>query len=781
MRLVKSLITLLMICSCAVASARADESPSPPTPPQQNEPWTPPETRLPRFMVSAAEALFEQGLGDPRGCRYRSIRIQLADAQGKRKDVSTAGWVLPEPNGGRPRFAVAWSGLVHPLLDVGGAIDLDRDIADIPPEGQWPADRGGAQWANMRGRGDGNSNDETKAASLDMFHPIQVCLLLRLGRADLAETLWTRAGKPLAPKPRGSGPALDLRTYGISYMSMAESFAWFRYSRAIRAHQEGEDAQALAEFRALETLGAAVDAKAAELGFIVPNWYGNFPPPQREPVFQYLIFLGQLPALLADQERRAAERASPPLPPAEGDKIATLIRELDQIASENVGMNIARFPNFQGGNDSPTIKALIDLGDDAVEPLIEVIRSDDRLTRSIDMRRGGAGDRSIAGVDQAAYWAILRILRVSSFGPVTARENSGEAVDREALADRIQAYWDKNQGVPLVERWYRTLADDQAGASAWLEVAGNIVRPEEAPGPFPVEGLQPVPQPDERRFQGEALREGHSPTVSELLARRVQSVLNAPENQVQGPNQAMQIARHLATWDPDAAAPALRDLTHAYRERHARAEGNNGSLNSRNLAVWIAQLASLRAKIGDPSAFDEYAEWLKTLSFDPNDPFIPAILEPVLRNPQDPKLADAVDWLFNDPQSSWTEMMNQRDERAVARLAGMLTSSMMQIPAFKKMVREIALIDRAVVGEAEVLDNGQIRIRYKNNSMISGRSARDQDDPDAPPVGAKTPARARDVYAWRVAARGDAPHFNPCWPEAKRDAAIDKIIEFLKP
>ena len=46
------------------------------------------------------------------------------------------------------------------------------------------------------------------------------------------------------------------------------------------------------------------------------------------------------------------------------------------------------------------------------------------------------------------------------------------------MAEQIQAYWEKNRAIPLVERWYRTLADDQAGNAAWLEAAGNIVQPE---------------------------------------------------------------------------------------------------------------------------------------------------------------------------------------------------------------------------------------------------------------------------------------------------------------
>ena len=41
------------------------------------------------------------------------------------------------------------------------------------------------------------TNDEAYPVSLEGLHPIKVCLLLRLGRADLAETVWAAGtGRP---------------------------------------------------------------------------------------------------------------------------------------------------------------------------------------------------------------------------------------------------------------------------------------------------------------------------------------------------------------------------------------------------------------------------------------------------------------------------------------------------------------------------------------------------------------------------------------------------------
>lgn len=779
MRLNNTSFMLLSLCLTVATLARADEpAPALPTPPQQSEPWTPPETRLPRFMTTAARTLFEQGLADPRGCEYRSIRIRLDDGRGGLRDVPTNGWVLPEPNGGKPRFAVAWSGLVHPLLDAGEPADLDLDVDGVRFADENRIARGRMPGGNM-GWQDPAKVQEIAVVNLGVFNPIQTCLLLRLGRADLAETLWTRAGNPLAPKPKGAGPDLDLRSYDYSYMSMSVDFAWFRYTRAIQEHLAGEAARALAEFRALESLGKAIDAKAAELGFLPEQRNIMFARPQREHLFRYIDFLDQVPALLADQERRANERANPPPPPAEGDKAAALIRDLDQITSTHMGMFVNGVPMGPGG-DSPTVKALIELGDDAVEPLIEVARSDDRLTRSINYQGDGFRHRSITRVDETAEQALLKILKAPSLVSAATKRNNGQPLDREARADLIQEYWDKNKDVPLVERWYRTLADDQAGAMAWLDAAVSITQPKLPPGQLAGAVFVQGPQPPNRPFQGEPLREGHAPSVSELMARRIQSLLSESGNQVQGPNQAMQMAGQLVAWDPNAAAPALRELSQEFRDRYDQARTESNTMNRQSLGAWIARLANLRAQVGDPSAFDDYIEWLKTITLAPNDPFGPGLLEPFQKHPQNPKLADAADWFFNDPESPWAVIIRQKDGRTIMRVAGMITSPTMELPAFTKMVREIALADRAVVGEAEVLPNGQIQVRFQALGSMSGITPRDQNNPDAAPIGAKTEVRARDVYAWRLSSRGDAPYFNPCWPEAQRDAAIEKIVEFLK-
>ena len=75
-----------------------------PTPPLQAEPWSPPATKLPRFLVTATRIVFEQGLADPRlrvsrdrgpgrqhlGTRRRSSARTAGSCPGQRIETRTS-------------------------------------------------------------------------------------------------------------------------------------------------------------------------------------------------------------------------------------------------------------------------------------------------------------------------------------------------------------------------------------------------------------------------------------------------------------------------------------------------------------------------------------------------------------------------------------------------------------------------------------------------------------------------------------------------------------------
>jgi hypothetical protein len=453
-----------------------------------------------------------------------------------------------------------------------------------------------------------------------------------------------------------------------------------------------------------------------------------------------------------------------------------LIRDLDQVAARQWGQ-----PGGVVLGESPIIKDLVAEGDAAVEPLIRALRSDDRLTRSVGFHRDFFRSRTILGADQAAYTALTGILKATKFAPPASDGSDDGPRSRKAVADQVEAYWEKNRTVPLVERWYRTLADDKAGDAAWLEAAGNITQPENVRtipggGPFVVTETSPVGPGEPPRLRGEPLRKKREPTVAELMAFRIELMLKTPEGQRFELLDPCRMARLLAAWDPAAAVPTLRELTRICRERYAR-PGNGHDWTNQNLAVSIAQFTIARDEAGDAGATREYAEWVRTTAPDWLEQNALAVLEPLHRRPDDPALADAADWLFGDPQSPWVPLIGRKGSRPSFHVAQLIASPMVEVPAFRKLLLA-ALDDRSPAGTAEIGDNGVVSVKL-DSGFSMGRSA-PRDGRDDPAMGTKVPIRMCDFYAWQLATLPGVPSFNPCWPESRRDARLAAIADFLR-
>ncbi len=719
-----------------------------PTPPRQGAPWASPRTNLPKFVVSATAILCEQGLADPRGCEYRTIHIVAGTVWGQGQEAVTRGWVLPVASGKKPTHAVAWNGLVYPLSAVDEPADLDADACSIAHAATALRASGaaGTRPAHQNLFLGFGSNNEGSAVDVTSLHPIKVCLLLRLGRTDLAELVWNEVtGRPARPRPLGAGPKLDLNAQGLSYLSLARDLAWYHFDRAICAHMRGDDRLALADVRALDALALAVDTRAEAMGFGRPD--RPVPPGQQAP---YIEFLGQLPEFRDDQERRARERASPP-PAVAGAgpraRVEKLVRSLDQVAVRQFSQ-----PGGVFLGQSPIVQELTALGDDAVEPLLRTLRFDDRLTRSVSFHRDFSRNRTIHPVDEAAYLALVGILRTSNFVPPDLDQKGRGQLNREQLADRIWAYWQRNRDVPVTERWYRTLADDQAGAAAWLEAAGNIIQPDHvrtipASGPLSMTVTAPLKPGTRPRMRGEPLRGKHEPTVAAIMAGRIETMLRTPEGQRFELMQPCQMATLLARWDPVAAVPTLRELSRICRERFAHAGASHG-WPTQNLAVCIASFALARDTAGDAGALREYAGWIRTVSPDWLEHHLLDVLEPLHRRLDDPDLAATAAWLFNNPQSPWVPLLGPPGSRNSSSVELLIRSPMMQVPAFRGMLlREFA--DRTLVGTAEMAENGLVRVELDKGYSIGRSAAREDHDP--PARGTRTPVRTCDLYAWELA------------------------------
>jgi hypothetical protein len=287
----------------------------------------------------------------------------------------------------------------------------------------------------------------------------------------------------------------------------------------LRPHAS-DDRLALLDARALGPVRAAVDAEAARRGFEARE--DDRPGGRRT----HLDFLGPVPRLLADQERRAkqpARRRALELGPtgfgSKAEYVAALVADLEEVNARQMGQ-----PGGVSLAGDPVVDALIKQGDAAVEPLLGCLETDERLTRSVHFHRDFFFHRSLLGVHEAAYVALAGVLKESFFGfastgdDLTARGAEG----RRAVAARARAHWEKFRHVPLHERWYLTLQDDKAGPQRWAQAAANVVQPTDVeiqPGSMFGGGWvsEPSRRPGQRvPLHGDPLRGKRAPAVAEL-------------------------------------------------------------------------------------------------------------------------------------------------------------------------------------------------------------------------------------------------------------------------
>lgn len=735
-----------------------------PDPPRQKEPWTAPATKLPKSLLVATEALFEQGLADPRGCEYREVEV----VEGL--TVKTHGFVLPPREGESGRFVVGWDAVVRPAVSVGAPADLDRDIQVL-------ADR--IRLAHQAAAAEAKTNrldrpvpywwsgpDDRGGPAVESGSALKVCVLLRLGRADLAETLFA-AATPWTPEARDVGKT----DYQVNYLSLAQEWGSTLYGRLISAHMLGDDVIALDAARRLSAFEKAVDVRASEMGFERNTNYQDQPP-------SYFPWHRQLPELLADHERRAREPARGPIPRRGTDpaaRVAALIRDLDQIDERQISS-----PGAASPGNSPLVKALIAEGGPAVEPLLTAYETDTRLTRSVTSSHGTIFVHPVADAELAALAGILQGADFQAFG---SNPYHADLAKRKELTQSLRDFWAKNRGISPMERWYRLLSDDEAGRDRWLEAAAHIVQPRDETGPAFNGRTELRVRVTHKRppMKGEELRARRDPSVSTLMVRRIVAIAESG-NPLQHPNielyRACEMGMDLLVWDEKAALPILRALMTGCGEDMEITRNQGGQLDQ-SMSRFVVQFTLIRAKAGDREAVGEYAAWIrkcrpKELEYHGFECF-----EPLWTYPDDPAIRDAAKWLFTDPESPWLGLFrNPGSYKALTFNArGLMTSPLLRVEAFRAAVIT-ALRDRSRNGMIRRSDRRVVQYTLDDGGNESYSS--DRPDLDEVEQGVDRPFRVCDHIAWLISGIEGSPRCELYWPEDRRDRAVAACAEFLR-
>jgi len=801
LRIVFTLLITAISLVCA-ASGQTNHNPQKftglelPLPPQQKIAWNPPAEaqQLPGNFVTSTISLFAHGLADPRGCEYREIKMTVGNVWGGAGVITTHGWVFPAGVAGQ-HFAVGWNGLVYPLLSVGNVADLHQDIlaaiaADDERRAKWAKERPGFAFYRFR-----NAWPEDYSLAHLSLLPLKASLLLRLGEVELARKVWTTW---IAGMQAGTNDdSLHLRD---PYLMLVTDWAWALFDRAVTAHMRGDDQLALFSARALAPVQKVVEDEVERRG-LQRDYYGQAES-KRFP--RYLPFLTFLPPLLGDQERRANERQlKGDVPrklaivvglnklPTSTARIMALIRDLDEVRAfqpgQPGGINLA---------EDPTVKALVDEGEPAVEPLLAVLESDQRLTRSVHFWRSFSTHRSILGAHEAAYVAITRILKTSFFGVASTGDDlTARGIDgRRAVVAQIRRYWKEYGRTPIEERWYRILLNDHESLNQWSQAASRIVELAdvgELPGNLEVTHRVTFSYLPNQvfTFRGEALRQKTQPTVSYLLIRRMKEVIERKDEQWLTPLcAATDFAVALATWDGANHLDELRQITKQLENMFA----TGPNLDRReHLIGFIVRLYVNRHEIGDREALSAYAEWLRTVKpEDAGDYATPSLFELAIGQTSAPAITQAITAMFTDPASPWFPLI-KRDNRQSFHAAKLMETPLLNVSGFRDQLLA-GLSDKSVVGtlrprpahpvdELDLTPENTYGLLLARGSNIGSTVIKiSADDRNVARPLHETRFRVCDVIAWELSGIEGAPVFEVYWTESARDAAVEACLKFLR-
>ena len=707
----------LVLAGCGVAGASQKTASGEPPP----EPWTPPATKLPKAVVDEAAFLLAHGMGDPRRGEYRAASVVLGSVWGRDdKPTEIHGWVSRD--GSR---VVAPSGLVYTPVSVGEKADLDADVR--------------AEVARRKG---GVAQTTFPGPRNPVWNPLTVRVLLVAGWPDLAEAF--HAALPHGPNPYGG--------------AVLGRFLASAFDQAVTAHMRGDDRTALRVGRLLarvrpdfeRRLLATVDPKThvAPGGRIVEG--AAFP------------FLDPVPALVADSERRLAEKPKPKLDPAKAS-VAELIDRLDEVAARQWGQ-----PGGVNLVEDPIVAALAAKGAPAAEPLLDAVERDRRLTRSVSFGRDFFDARNLIPVRAAAYAAFTQIADTTVFD-----RSYGETVDVAAL----RRFWRENGDLSPAERWFATLKDDAAGQRRWMDAAGRLF---EGANVRRNGSWTTVPK-DKGPLKAEALRGRANPSLADLLARRARELCGTgttkSSNDWFACADGLRLALDLAEWDPKAALPTLRDVSLRTEAIAVETYGYGQSLAQ--TALPLVDVLEARARLGDPEVWGEYAAWTPKLPGMEGGSDGMKVFLFLVHHPDRREFVGLAKRLFLAPDAPNSPYRMATEHPGWNWAEGMAVTPLLELPEFRESILRV-LDDRKAIGEAWVDENGSVMVRHDNSTTGMGGEPGVKDDPLRPKPGEKRTTRVADNMAVALKRLKGAPNFQPYWPEAEKDAALARMKAFLR-
>ena len=609
---------------------------------------------------------------------------------------------------------------------------------------------------------------EATSVAPNAMLPLHAVLLLRLGQVYLARSFWNAWVSGLRPDTNN-----DNEIRRDPYLTLATDWVWARFDRAVCAHMGGDDALALSDTMALGSVRDAVESEAHRRNFTL------FGDASRA---RYLPFLDPLEALRADSERRVAAGSPPPRVPVEhpgygmiplpgNPSVADVIADLEFVDARQDGQ--------PGGVDlgmDPRVISLIRAGDAAVDPLIGVLENDTRLSRSVHFGRDFAHGRTLIGVHEAAYVALVGILKTSFFSAgstaddLTSRGFEGR---RAVAAARVRAFWERWRHVPMVERWFALLADDAQPPDQWIQAAANIVQPtnvEVVPG-----SMVFVTDSDSRASVGAACEPAWR-VASFARSSEFERAARTPHRVVEGGCEQHRIADGgLRTCGstlrlgagrtrrrPERACTSGLHAPAGYFGRSAAGRVCSRD-DPRETSIWrCPRPRTVRDMARRPAARDALRRRAQKHSNRSGE------------DPDAPAVRDAIEAMFGHEGRGWLSAAGNG-----YYIDPLLRSPLLRAAAYRRYALR-RLSDTQIVGTLRI----DARTNYTMHFADGGSSSRGVDEAAArelPQIGSTMDVRRCDQQATEIVARrGTLPAFQPWWSVSRRDHALSDVRRWVE-
>lgn len=659
----------------------------PPTPPMQNAPWEPPEGLDPA-LAETVRVVFAGGYPDPRGCAYRMVEVRQRSLWDEGEVVRLPMFVLPGETA-----AIDWYGVVVRVVSVGEPADLEAHAALV--------------------------REAISAASPESPGSLYAEPLRALGlRATThASVIFARLGLVvgLEPEPISADTILGGWRYG-----------WAEH--ALLCFMRGDDDEALFALDTLDDLDPLPEgARVSTNG----NAY-ELRPAMRAELSRRITATSRLEI---DGDRFHADLSDVPTD--------VLVEALDEVRARQLGQ-----PGGLNFLWEPVPHALVARGEEVLEPLLDVLERDPRLTRSVHFWRDFAPDRTMSAVYEVAYVVLANVLDWSLFDtPCTGCDltNAGVAA-RERVATEMRAFWTTTGRLTPAQRMLAVLADDHAEPAAWAQAALRLLARGDVD--YPEASSLVIAFPEEGAGAGrlvDALSDEERGSLTVSLIARLTAVMALPHDEFDHDAEC-DLAAALVEWDREGGREPLVALA----ERCL-----SGDIDCACRAGLVQAVSDL-----ETATIERLADFLRTDHVTAEDLLLAATLR------DHPRIALALAEVFAPGASVWSDT-ELRDVFVYD------VEQMLGVPEVREeAVRRLTSCDETV------------RVEVRANRVTVTASSWSISRPTPPGVGevpdTNVVAHDCDVFASQLAERLDRPAFSIWASEDHRGRERAGLVEVVR-